>query len=96
MHYFRAKRGSPTILGDYRPIAWCGVRYKCITKIIIARMRVFMQEVISLNQSAFIVGRRIQDNILLAHELLHNYHREEGRQRLVVKVDLRKAYDFVR
>lgn len=47
-----------------------------------------------LNQFAFIVGRNIQDNILLSREL-HNYHKGEALARWVAKVDLKKAYDSV-
>lgn len=47
-------------------------------------------------QTAFIEGRRIGDNILLAQELFHNYHRDRGTPRCAIKVDLMKAYDTVR
>lgn len=57
---------SPTSLGDYQPIAWYRVVYKCITKIINSRLRKIILEVVSLNQSTFVVGRHIQDNILLS------------------------------
>lgn len=43
------KKESLTTLGDYRPIACCGVVHKCITKIITNRMRLFMKEVICPN-----------------------------------------------
>lgn len=46
--------------------------------------------------SAFIQGRRIGDNILLAQELLINYHRDKGSPRCALKVDLMKAFDRVR
>ncbi|XP_050229273.1 uncharacterized protein LOC126678417 [Mercurialis annua] len=46
-------------------------------------------------QSAFVPGRKIGDNVLLAHELVHNYHRNSGKQDCAMKIDLRKAYDFI-
>lgn len=90
------KKDSPSTLGDYRPIACCSVVYKCITKILTARMRMFMNDVISPNQSAFITGKHIQYNILLSHELFHNYHWGDGLPRWVAMVDLRKACDSMR
>lgn len=96
MYYFGSNKASLATLGDYGPFACCGVVYKCITKIITARMRVFIHEVLSYNQMAFIAGRHIQDNILLSHEVFHNYHRREGPPIWAAKVDLRKVYDSAR
>lgn len=43
------------------------------------------------NQSAFIPGRRIADNIMLAHELVRGYHSDKGCC-CAIKVDFQKAY----
>nr|GEV80301.1 hypothetical protein [Tanacetum cinerariifolium] len=42
--------------------------------IISNRMKDSLSSLVSLNQSAFVLGRRISDNILLTQELMHNYH----------------------
>nr|GFA16005.1 hypothetical protein [Tanacetum cinerariifolium] len=52
-------------------------------------------EVVSDNQSAFIPGRRISDNILITQELTHNYLRNRGSPRCAYKIDIQKAYDTV-
>ncbi|GKF39418.1 putative reverse transcriptase domain, reverse transcriptase zinc-binding domain protein, partial [Tanacetum coccineum] len=54
-----------------------------------------IKEVVSENQSAFVPGRRISDNILITQELMHNYHRDRGPPRCAFKVDIQKAYDMV-
>ncbi|GJV08992.1 putative RNA-directed DNA polymerase, partial [Tanacetum coccineum] len=51
--------------------------------------------VVSENQSAFVPGRRISNNILFTQELMHNYHRDRGPPRCAFKVDIQKAYDTV-
>lgn len=40
-------------------------------------------------------GRRITYNVLLAHELAHNYHRAGMSCRSAIKIDLMKAYNSV-
>ncbi|GJS26095.1 hypothetical protein Tco_0486715 [Tanacetum coccineum] len=54
-----------------------------------------LKGLISPNQSAFVPGRRISDNILLTQELMHNYHLDRGPSRCAFKVDIQKAYDTV-
>ncbi|GKA19790.1 RNA-directed DNA polymerase, eukaryota, reverse transcriptase zinc-binding domain protein [Tanacetum coccineum] len=49
----------------------------------------------NLNQSAFVPGRLIQDNILITQELLKGYNRKQGPQRCALKIDIAKAYDTV-
>ncbi|GKB27910.1 aspartic peptidase, partial [Tanacetum coccineum] len=89
------KVSTPLRVTDYRPISCCNVLYKCISKILTNRIIDGIKEVISDNQSAFIPGRRISDNILITQELMHNYDRDRGPPRCAFKVDIQKAYDTV-
>ena len=82
-------------VSDFRPIACCNVIYKCISKVIVGRMKPYLDSLVSRAQSAFIPGRRIVDNILMAHELVVGYSNESGPPRCALKIDLRKAYDMV-
>ncbi|XP_071695601.1 uncharacterized protein [Rutidosis leptorrhynchoides] len=86
---------TPSKVNDYRPISCCNVVYKAISKIITSRIKASLDEVVSSNQSAFIPGRRISDNILLTQELMKNYHVDRGTPRCAFKVDIQKAYDTV-
>ncbi|XP_026396164.1 uncharacterized protein LOC113290791 [Papaver somniferum] len=91
-----AKKKNPSCVSDYRPISCCNVTYKCITKIISLRVKKILGGLIIQNQSAFISGISKQDNIMVAHELVRNYHRSKGTPRCSLKIDLRKAYDTVK
>lgn len=54
-----------------------------------------MPSIISKPQSAFIEGRKIVDNILFAQEVVRDYHSNQGLPRCIMKVDIKKAFDYV-
>ncbi|GFZ00675.1 hypothetical protein Acr_14g0003100 [Actinidia rufa] len=58
------KTGCPSSTKDYRPIAWCNVIYKCLTKILSSRLQSVLPFLMSQSQYAFIKKRSITDNIL--------------------------------
>ena len=59
---------------DFRPIACCNVIYKVISKIIARRLKATLPEAIEQNQCAFVEGRLLLENVLLATELVKDYH----------------------
>ncbi|GKC89077.1 protein LAZ1 [Tanacetum coccineum] len=52
----------------------------------------WIKEVVSENQSAFISGRRISDNILITQVLMYSYHKKKGPPRCAFKINIQKAY----
>ena len=85
---------APTV-GDYRPIACCNVVYKVIAKILANRLAGVLDAVINPAQAAFVEGRSLAENVLLAQELLRQYSRKRVSPRCLIKVDIRKAFDSV-
>lgn len=89
------KNLNATSVKDFRPIAYCTVLYKIISKILANRMKKVLDTVVGDSQFSFIPGRLIFDNILLSHELIKGYTRIQISPRCMVKVDIQKAYDSV-
>lgn len=84
-------------MGDLRPISLCNVAYNIIAKVLANRTKHLLDGLISENQSAFVPGRLITDNIMLAFETHHFLKKKtQGREGYAaLKLDLSKAYDRV-
>jgi hypothetical protein len=89
------KHNNPITPVDYRPIALCNVILKIITKTIANRIKNILPDVISPHQSAFLPGRLITDNTLLAFEIFHHIRNNKNKKKGLVgiKLDMAKAYD---
>lgn len=86
---------NPTHVKEFRPIACCTTLYKLIAKVITVRLKQVVDKIVGPAQSAFIEGRNILDNVIVAHELVKCYNRKGTSLRCLVKVDIRKAYDTI-
>ncbi|VFQ85722.1 unnamed protein product [Cuscuta campestris] len=65
------KKENPSYSEDYRPICLSNFAAKIIPKIFATRLGNLLPKVISQEQGGFVKGRSINEQVLLAHEMLH-------------------------
>ncbi|XP_058746447.1 uncharacterized protein LOC131619359 [Vicia villosa] len=91
------KCAKPKDMKELRPISLCNVVYKLIAKLLANRLKVVLDKCVSEEQSAFVEGRSILDNAMVATEIIHALKRKASgnRANLALKIDISKAYDKV-
>lgn len=79
------------------PISLCNVIYKIVAKVITNRLKRILPKIISPTQSAFVLGRLISDNTLVAAEIAHSMHKRKFGWNgiMALKLDISKAYDHL-
>ncbi|KAA3485113.1 reverse transcriptase [Gossypium australe] len=91
------KTPNPTNFVNFRSISLCTVLYKIVAKTIANRLQNYIGRCIDSAQSAFVPGRLISNNMLIAYKILHTLRQKRTGKRgfMAVKLDMSKAYDRV-
>lgn len=76
----------------YRPIALCNIIYKITSKVIATRLKPLLPLLISPEQSGYVEGHQIMDEIILTHEIIHSLQQSK-KPGMLLKLDLSKAFD---
>jgi hypothetical protein len=70
------KKEEPEFLKDFRLSPLCNVIYKVVSKCLVNKLMPLLQDLVEPMQRAFVPGRLITDNALIAFECLHAINRE--------------------
>lgn len=81
----------------FHPISLCSVLYKVISKVIANRSNMVLDICIDEAQGAFVPGRLISNNVLVAYELMHALMRKRTGKKgsFTLKLNMSKAYNWV-
>ena len=80
-------------LTEFRPISCLNTIYKVISRLLVKKLKPILPALILPSQTAFVQGRLLLENIVLASELINGYHKNNGTKKITIKVDIAKAFD---
>ena len=88
-----SKIESPSNFFELRPISLSNFSNKIVSKILDRRINPILHRLISVNQSGFVPGRLITENVMLAQEIIHGMSKHNIGDNIVIKLDMAKSYD---
>uniref|UniRef100_A0A0V0IZZ6 Putative ovule protein n=1 Tax=Solanum chacoense TaxID=4108 RepID=A0A0V0IZZ6_SOLCH len=89
------KKDDIQSFSDLRPISLSNFINKVISKVMNDRIGVLLPSLISQNQSGFVKGKSITENVLLAQEIIYDIGKRGKPANMVIKLYMAKAYDIV-
>ncbi len=88
------KTGDCSKLRNWRPITLLGSVYKILAKTLAGRLQAFLPSVIKPNQTGFIEGRSILDNVFIAQDSL-DWAMENDQELVFFLLDFEKTFDRI-
>jgi hypothetical protein len=88
------KKEDPQSIVDYRPISLIHSFAKILSKLMANRLGPKLHELISINQTVFIMTRCIYDNFVYVQQVIKDLHKKKTPS-LFIKLDISKAFDTV-
>jgi hypothetical protein len=88
------KTGDRARLNNWRPITLLGNIYKVLVKTLTGRIQVALTKIIRPNQTGFVEGRSILDNVFMVQEAL-GWAEESNQDLVLLLFDFVKAFDRI-
>nr|KYP69483.1 hypothetical protein KK1_008674 [Cajanus cajan] len=81
-------------MNDLHPISLCSVIYKFLSQVLANRLKPLLPKYITLEQSAFVTNRSINDNFVVPIEIIHymKYKTKGKVKEVALKIHMNKAY----
>lgn len=89
------KKSNPQSMLEYRPISLIGSIHQLISKVLASRLKKVLPQVISMSQTAFLLGRNILDGVVMLNELV-NFASRYGKSCFMFKIEFEKVYNFIK
>ena len=86
------KKNDPLLLKNWRPIRLLNQDYKLIAKLIAERIKLCLDAIIDIDQTGFIKGRYIGQNITNIIDIIH-YCEQHDKAGILISIDFEKAFD---
>lgn len=94
--YLIPKCPNANTIRNFRPIGLCNFSYKIITKILINKIKPYLDHLIEPTQASFLANRRAADNAIIIQEYINHFKRIKGRKaNMILKINLEKAFDRI-
>ncbi|XP_060195103.1 uncharacterized protein LOC132624322 [Lycium barbarum] len=90
-----SSKEHPQEFSEFRPISLSNVTHNIVSKVLNNRFSKILPKIISSNQSGFMKGSAIGENVLLAQEIVHDIRKPNKGGNVVIKLDMSKAYDRI-
>jgi hypothetical protein len=82
------------LLTNWRPISLLNVDYKIISKVLVNRIRLIINRLVSAHQTSAVPGRSVLNNMSSIRDIMA-YYRETNRDLYILTVDQAKAFDKI-
>ncbi|GAA0156345.1 hypothetical protein LIER_38258 [Lithospermum erythrorhizon] len=88
---------NPKIVSEFRPINLCNSRYKLASKVMVNRLKPYLNTLVSPLQNGFIPERSINDNISMPLKFTHTIRTFTTTKNglAAIKIDMSKVFDRI-
>lgn len=91
------KGNEEKLMKDWRLVALYNVLYKLLAKVLANRLKTILHKCISENQSTFVHGRPIPNNVMISLKVVHHMKvsKKNRDKNVALKLDISKDYEKI-